>query len=99
MASARALTLCRVASLCVVAAFGLPYPASSVLTLKHPGGAGNISTESTGGPFMYWFVYFFPLMRLAEFVCGIALACPVRRGLWRGPACRWPSSRPSAPSG
>ncbi|MFB7089797.1 acyltransferase family protein [Streptomyces sp. NPDC056296] len=85
MASARALTLRWVAGLCAVAAFVVPYLASSAFALKHPGGSESIPTESIGGPFMYWFVYVFPLMRLAEFVCGIALACLVRRGLWRGP--------------
>lgn len=85
MAKARKVTLRGVAAGCVAAAFLLPWLAGQVFMLKVPSSSESISTEGIGGPFMYWFVYVFPVMRLAEFVCGIALACLVRRGNWRGP--------------
>ncbi|PSK71847.1 acyltransferase [Streptomyces sp. CS149] len=85
MAKARTVTLRWVAAGCVAAAFLLPYLAGQVFMLKAPSGSESIATEGIGGPFMYWFVYVFPVMRLAEFACGIALACLVRRGAWRGP--------------
>lgn len=85
MSRARTSTLRWVAGLCVVAAFVVPALASGVFSLKNPGGAESISTAAFGGPFTYWFVYVFPLMRLAEFACGVALACLVRRDAWAGP--------------
>lgn len=35
-----------------------------------------------------WIVYFLPVVRIAEFIVGMALAILVKRGAWRGPGLR-----------
>ena len=44
-----------------------------------------IADAVAGDAHRRWFVYVFPLARMAEFALGVVLALLVRRGAWRGP--------------
>ncbi|MCK2221106.1 acyltransferase [Actinomadura sp. ATCC 31491] len=70
---------------CVASVFVVPYLVSGVFVVTRPDPFEMVPTSVTGGPFLYWFVHVFPLMRLPEFVVGIALALLVKQGRWRGP--------------
>jgi peptidoglycan/LPS O-acetylase OafA/YrhL len=82
-ASARGLYL--TIAVCVTLTFTLPALVNGVFNVATPDQFEMVPTAGEGGPFTFWFAYPFPLMRLPEFVAGMALALLVRSGRWYGP--------------